>query len=307
MQASESSTNGKTTETSFSDGCVDNPLRTETVQETSCYLVPISTASKSVSDSSHMSRTYRNPEYIIRRRNNIRSIVLRNLLTQDKGLLVGFQLLCQSLVQCITNSNLLSTARLCGVSLEAQNRRRTGGSLKGRAKRRGSGKQASCWTEETGSNHGRAEGTIMRQRQGSSDEGKFRKDTEQKATESNQNPKSCRCEFGVFLIFETCWAGADSACPHRLLLPLRLQQHHQHRSRRGRGRRREAEDDNDDEDDGDERCGAAVVAAGFSSSGSSTICAQAGPSAITGPGMGPAEYPPYNRHPWMAGRSSAGV
>ena len=48
VQAGQSRTNCQTTETSFRDGSVDNPLRTEAVQQTSCYFVTIKPPGMSV-------------------------------------------------------------------------------------------------------------------------------------------------------------------------------------------------------------------------------------------------------------------
>jgi excinuclease UvrABC helicase subunit UvrB len=60
-----------------------------------------------------------NPIDGYRRGVTIRSIILRDLLTQDKCLLVALQLLREGLVQSISNSNILG-AGLCGITAEPQ-------------------------------------------------------------------------------------------------------------------------------------------------------------------------------------------
>jgi hypothetical protein len=57
---------------------------------------------------------------VVRKVKAIRSVVLRNLLTQNKRLLVALQLLSESLVQGISYSDLLGAA-LRSISPVAQN------------------------------------------------------------------------------------------------------------------------------------------------------------------------------------------
>jgi hypothetical protein len=81
VQTSESSTNGDTTEAGLCDGSIDNPLGTEAVEQTLSHLVSVEGGSSA--------SVWIQPDL----NNYSRSVVLRNFLTEDEGLLVGFQLL----------------------------------------------------------------------------------------------------------------------------------------------------------------------------------------------------------------------
>src|SRR5699024_6424613 len=110
------------------------------------------------------------------------------------------------------------------VSLRAQDRRCAGSLLEGRAERRrgeARRKQTSCWTEETGSSHGRAEGVIRCDwRRNGSDEWNGR-EREGKKKRQVKVCFQCSCPtvtfsfFGVGLVFgeslRTVGRVADSA------------------------------------------------------------------------------------------------
>lgn len=109
VQASQSSTDSQTTETSLRDGGINHPLRAKSVQQTSCHLVPagkraalvIKVTSTKTRHSSHCTDRKK------KNREALRSVVLCDLLTQNESFRVALQLLRQSLVQSITDIDLL--------------------------------------------------------------------------------------------------------------------------------------------------------------------------------------------------------
>jgi hypothetical protein len=80
VQAAQSGANGKTAETGLGDGGIDDSLFTKSIQETLGHLVG--------------------------------TVVLRNLLTQDKDFGVGLELLSKGLVQGLSDGVLLDTRAL---------------------------------------------------------------------------------------------------------------------------------------------------------------------------------------------------
>lgn len=86
-----------------------------------------------------------------RKGQNIRSIVLRNLLSQDESLLVAFQLLRKGLIQCITNGDLFG-ASFRSIPPGMADRRNTE-SWTERIRNKAGRKQASCWAEKSGRSH----------------------------------------------------------------------------------------------------------------------------------------------------------
>lgn len=77
MQSAKGSANSETTETALGDGCIDDTLVAEPVQETLCDLVC--------------------------------AVVLSDLLTQNEDLVIGFKLLGEGLIEGLSDSVVLGS------------------------------------------------------------------------------------------------------------------------------------------------------------------------------------------------------
>lgn len=101
MQASQCSTDSQTSEASFGDRSVNNPFGSEPVEQASRDLVTIN-PTITVSSLPLIAALIM---HIETGWNDVRSVVLCNLLAQNENLVVALQLLSQRLVQGISDSD----------------------------------------------------------------------------------------------------------------------------------------------------------------------------------------------------------